>query len=384
MTPLSSLSNRIFLASAALTVVCMGTAAYLVNARVTQSADIELQRELEQTGAVVDQQRATVSDLFAEIARIVADLPKLKAAVDTNDPPTVQPIAMEYQDQVHSDLFLVTNRAGRLLASVESQGGIESDPTSLASVRDALAGRESAMFRAHPHGVLQVVSVPVTAGGAMLDVLGTLSVGFLLDDGLARRMKILTGSEIAFAAGGRVVASSLAPAERRALDPILKARGISSVSVGGSEYVALARPLAPPQRSSLLADAPHVSQPALDDSLKPVVVILRSRTDRLQFLRPIQTALGVTALGFVLVGIGMSYAIARTITKPLATITATMRDMAATGDLTRKITWPTRRWEDEDARLLASTFNTLTESVTRFQREAAQREPCRRLAGCLR
>jgi two-component system sensor histidine kinase HydH len=49
--------------------------------------------------------------------------------------------------------------------------------------------------------------------------------------------------------------------------------------------------------------------------------------------------------------------------------------MATTGDLTRKIALsPTARWEDEDARLLANTFNTMTDSIARFQREAAQRE----------
>jgi signal transduction histidine kinase len=48
--------------------------------------------------------------------------------------------------------------------------------------------------------------------------------------------------------------------------------------------------------------------------------------------------------------------------------------VAATGDLTRKVSLKSRAWDDEDARLLASTFNTLTESVGRFQREAAQKE----------
>jgi signal transduction histidine kinase len=52
-----------------------------------------------------------------------------------------------------------------------------------------------------------------------------------------------------------------------------------------------------------------------------------------------------------------------------------MREMAATGDLTRRIPLPAEpHWEDEDARLLASTFNTMTDSIARFQREAAQRE----------
>jgi signal transduction histidine kinase len=55
-------------------------------------------------------------------------------------------------------------------------------------------------------------------------------------------------------------------------------------------------------------------------------------------------------------------------------ITATMREMATTGDLTRKIGLSPGHWEDEDARLLASTFNTLTDSIARFQRDAAQRD----------
>jgi len=70
----------------------------------------------------------------------------------------------------------------------------------------------------------------------------------------------------------------------------------------------------------------------------------------------------------------LSYAVARTMTRPLAAVTDAMRDVAATGDLTRKVTVQSRAWDDEDARLLGSTFNTLTESIARFQREAAQRE----------
>ena len=52
-----------------------------------------------------------------------------------------------------------------------------------------------------------------------------------------------------------------------------------------------------------------------------------------------------------------------------------MREMAATGDLTRRIAAAAGDpWEDEDARLLATTFNAMTDSIARFQREAAQRE----------
>jgi two-component system sensor histidine kinase AtoS len=52
-----------------------------------------------------------------------------------------------------------------------------------------------------------------------------------------------------------------------------------------------------------------------------------------------------------------------------------MREVAATGDLTRKIAIRHGSpWEDEDARLLATTFNTLTDSIVRFQRQMSQKE----------
>ena len=130
---------------------------------------------------------------------------------------------------------------------------------------------------------------------------------------------------------------------------------MQTVSLGDSQFVALARPLSA--------------------SPGPEVLILRSRTERLRFLNAIHTGLAAMAVVAVFLAIILSYAVARTITRPMATISDAMREMAATGDLTRKISL--RRaasWEDEDAKLLATTFNTLTDSITRFQREAAQRE----------
>jgi two-component system sensor histidine kinase HydH len=92
-------------------------------------------------------------------------------------------------------------------------------------------------------------------------------------------------------------------------------------------------------------------------------------------LASIQAALGGIALGAVLLAVAVSYLVARTITRPLATITDHMRLVARTGDLTRKIaTKGPAFWHDEDALMVANTFNTLTDSIATFQREAGQRE----------
>src|SRR3954451_8763857 len=118
MTLVSSLRGRIFLASALLAVLSVGAAIYVVNERVTREAERSLQREIRATGALVDQLRQTRIDTYKVMARLIADLPKLKAAVLTNDPPTVEDNLRDYQEPLKSaNLLLVTNATGRVLAS---------------------------------------------------------------------------------------------------------------------------------------------------------------------------------------------------------------------------------------------------------------------------
>lgn len=347
----SSLTNRIFLASALLAVLAIGFAIWLVNVRITREAEEELTRGLIEAGGLVEQHRATALENAALVARLVADLPKLKAAAETADPPTVQPLAADYHARVGSDVFAVADRRGRLLASAGVALEGHAPP-----VAAALAGRETVSFGPHARGVLQVVTVPISIGAEPPEILGALSVGFVLDEALARRFEDLTHSEVAFVLDGVVRASTLAEADGRALAGLAGARGVREVEIGGTEYVALARPLGP-------AGGPG-----------PVVLVLRSRTERLQGLRQLHAALLVTALVAVLGATLLGYAVARTITRPLAAITAAMREVAATGDLSRRAPVPAGGWSDEDARLLATTFNALTDALARFQREAGLRE----------
>lgn len=242
----------------------------------------------------------------------------------------------------------------------------------LPGVREAQAGREVNWFWPYPGGVLQVVTVPIWIEPQAPEILGTLSIGFSLDNEAAARFRSLTNSDIAFGVNGAIQASTLPPAWWPSLAPLLEREGgPSTVPLDGEEYVAVTRALSHP------GDRVPSVAPASSSSVAPtaMAIVLRSRTERLGFLNALHTTLFVTAVVAVFAATLLSYAIARTVTRPLGTITATMRDMAATGDLTRKIPLrPGGQWDDEDARLLATTFNTMTESIARFQREAAQRE----------
>jgi len=358
----SSLTNRVFLACTLLAMLSLGFAFYFVNERASAEAEAELRRGLSEAGALVDRHRASLTDTFTRMARLVADLPRLKAAVATGDPPTVQPLADQYLGEMNADLLVLTGVDEAVLGSAGA------DAAALPGfLRRVASDAQVSTFWPHPRGVLQMVSVPILLGVERSEILGRLTVGFFLDEGLAEQFKRLTGSEIAFGAHGSILATTLPPGARPALEPVLNATGIASVTVGDEEFLAVARPMLP-------APATLGAGTAARSGETPVALILRSRSERLRFLGTIRAGLAGVLIVTLLLATLLSYGVARTMTRPLAAITTAMRDVATTGDLTRKVTLKSRAWDDEDARVLASTFNTLTESIARFQQESAQKE----------
>ena len=360
------------MASALLAVVSIALGIYNVNNAVSRQAEDELLRGLGEARTLIEENRRSQVHQFTQIARLIADLPRLKAAIAEADRATARSVVEEYQQQLAADLFMVTDRHGRMLVRLP-EDGIAPQVERMSGVRRAVAGQEAHSFFAHPDGILQLVSVPVwiLQGPDTPELLGTLNVGFSLNWRAADRFRQLTNSDIAFGVGDRVKAATLPPAAWSSLAPLLIRDGLSQhVRLESGDYIATTVPLA----AEVDTDAPQpASLGAPSGAAK--AIILRSRSERLAFLGPLHTSMLLVAGIAVLAATVLSYGIARTVTRPLAVITATMREMTATGDLTRRIPIPTApHWEDEDARLLASTFNTMTDSIARFQLEAAQRE----------
>jgi signal transduction histidine kinase len=356
---LGSLRGRIFLASTLLATASIGSAVYFVSALITAQAEAELQRDLNEAVTLVDQQSTSLFEGVTRTATLIADLPKFKAALETRDPPTVEPIARDYLAQAGADLVVVTDRDGQRLAVVSASGHAVAPAEVPATV---LPGdRPGATFWPHPSGVLQLVTVAVTIDLDRPERLGLLTLGFLLDAPRAAELRRLTGADVAFAFAGDVRATSLPPAAVPVVAAWFNDEPRAAVlRLGGEDYSALASPLA--------------GQDAAAGGIAPHAIVLRSRTERMRTLGTIRAALGGVALATVALAAVLSYFLARSVTRPLATITAHMREAAATGDLTRKVALADSPWNDEDAQLVGATYDTLTDSVAAAQRDAAQRE----------
>jgi signal transduction histidine kinase len=333
---LGSLRSRVFAATALVAVLPVALALGVVTRRAAQQAEAELARGLGESVRLVQQYHRARLDLAAERAVLVADLPKLKAAVAEADARTVEPVARDYRDRIRAEAFLVAGRDGRTLVSLGTSAAALATP-----------------FAADGGRLLETVSVPIQIGAGSPEVLGHLTLGFALDDDFAASLRALTGSHVAVAAGGRVYASTL-PRELQAQLRAAGEDGVGRVEAGNGEYATMRAPLG-------------------TEAGSPAIILLRSRAEALRPLRTLRTALTFAAALAVAVGLLLSWAVARTVTRPLAALTRQMAEIAETGDLGRRLE-PGQRWDDEDARLLTRTFASLTESIARFQAEAALRE----------
>ena len=375
----SSLTNRIFLASTLLAIVSLGLAFSFVNARVSSEAEADLRRGLTAAATLVDLRRENLTETFRTMARLVADIPRLKAAMDTpadattdeelaQARQTVQRIADEFRQMISADLLVTTDPRGAVLGI---SGGDAEPVLKLADPARPL--EEISTLLPHSRGLLEVISVPVVnLDGDPPLIFGRLSVGFFMDDLLAAGFKELTGTEVAFAAQGKILASSLPRESRDALVTVLNAPDAVALRLGNEEFLALARPMRHDRQRGVSAAAAGADAAA--KTAAPVMLVLQSRTERLSVLNSLRLGLAGALIVTIMLATILSYFVARTVTRPLAAVTGAMGDVAATGDLTRKVPVRSRAWDDEDARLLASAFNTLTESIARFQKEAAQKE----------
>ena len=138
---LSSLSNRIFLASALLAVLSIGTALYLVNVVVTRQAEAELEESLLEAGELVTQFQSLFFTALLREARIVADVPRAEGRGRHQARRRRWRRSLTgYLEAVQADLLIVTDRTGDVLG-VLGDAGLPADGVRRTADRQGGAGR---------------------------------------------------------------------------------------------------------------------------------------------------------------------------------------------------------------------------------------------------
>jgi signal transduction histidine kinase len=325
-----SLRNKLFISFAVITLLLLAFIFVAVEIRVREQVSTDTLTELAQTDAAFVEQWQFLRERLAREGAIVADAPKMKAALDTGDQATIEPVAQDYRQMIGADLLELRDPTGGPVARLSE-------------------GEEAPYLE---------LSFPIVVGES---VLGSLTTGYSLNQGFAARMKRLVGAEVAVVSGGGVVASTLSKDREAELAATLPRLGPGpdasdqnpswEVRLGGESFLA---------RSVSEEPAPGVE-----------FLILRSVDESLRFLGAVRRDLLLFAIFTMVLALLASYLTARTLTRPLAAIVEGMRETARSGDLTRQIHIESR---DEEASLLASTFNHVASSLLAFQQQARHKE----------
>jgi sigma-B regulation protein RsbU (phosphoserine phosphatase) len=282
----------------------------LVSARVVEhDARVELDEELRRGALVLEELFTQRQALLAANAQVVAEEPRLKAVVATEDidHATVYDVSKELRRAVGSDLFLLTDGEGMLLADVADEsatGSLRDMPL----VADALASGTGEGIWLADGRAYQMASRRLAFGET---VVGVLVVGWELGDELATAAARLAGGAVVVLADEQPVASSLPPGTMRGELPA-EADGsgtFATIAVEGSPHRALLGRLAGDERMRVL--------------------VLRSLDEALATNRRMVRQIYGVGGGAVLVAILLALWFARRLTRPLRSLLDRTEEIAA-------------------------------------------------------
>ncbi|MCZ6678534.1 MAG: HAMP domain-containing protein [Candidatus Poribacteria bacterium] len=204
----------------ALIIGVLGGILLVVNHIYYRRAHDDIEIHLKQTQLIFEQLLNQRNRQLATYARLLSFDFAFKQAVATSEHATVLSAARNHQARVGSDLFIVTDRFGTVLADTYDWNRFGDDISTEPWIQAALYGDEHISLSLLEDNLYQIISLPLLAP----DVIGTLNVGFRIDDGVAANLQQMTLSEVSFLVGPRVIASTLQGNVRQDLERQLAER----------------------------------------------------------------------------------------------------------------------------------------------------------------
>jgi len=358
---------------------------YFLRREVFATLNVEVRRSAKLFAIV--HQRERIYQML-EKGRVLTSAPQLRAALDTDDPLTVQIAVQDVLERLLktvatiteenglpdsptvlnrrgesvagaiNELSVVYDRAGKILAVTKrlgdnkqilrgaTTGFILSDST----VVSTLQGRELFTTWRNQDGVWWGVQVPIwTDESSPLgpSILGGLIFGMQFNDAFAERMKDLVGADVAFVIDRLVVAASFSGETREQITAMLK-KNSPVISSGQPQELQT-------ENENFLA----ISLPWFERHQNAQVILLRSVTRSIQpLLQPVQRTLFIVGLGAFLSALLISLAISRTITQPIAKLVDAAH-AAGTGHLDQPIQITSR----DEIGYLARRFEAMRQSL---------------------
>lgn len=294
---------------------------------------------------------------LARSASLLANLPTLKALMTTHDVATIQDASEAYWRLAGSDLFVMADSSGRIMALHTTTVGLDRR-TATESLASAVKHRESRDWWFGGDHLYEVFLQPIYFGSSQDGVpLGILAIGYEIDRRIAQEVGQIASSQVAFKYGDAVVVSTLPPTQETGLE-------------AGESPLPAVSTLSP--RNIRLADEQFLGTSVrLDrDAGQPVTLnVLKSYDQATLFSQSLNRLLLGVGLAAVLAGAGLVFLISHTITRPLGGLLSGVHALAK-GDFS----YPIQAHGNDELAELTKSFDHMRNDLQRSQLELLQAE----------
>jgi signal transduction histidine kinase len=341
------------LISAGLTVTSLLLVRRSVQHQVKNAISADLQNSVSTFQNFQHERELTLS----HSADLLADLPNLRALMTTHDEATIQDASTPLWQLAGSDLFVLADRSGAVVALHASSAGFTRAMAQQSLKASSNSQAQSRWWFGAQH-LYQVFLKPVYFGPASENrLLGFLVIGYEIDDAVANQVSRIAASQVAFYCGDKIVRSTLSPLHQAELAQQSLLR--SGAGISGAEEIALGD-------EHFLGTSIELAE---EGSPSVRLTVLKSYDQATAFLDQLNHLLLALGLAAVLGGSGLVFLISHTFTRPLGNLVAGVRALER-GDFHYALD---PQGGDEVAEVTGA-FNRMRSSLLKTQQELLEAE----------
>lgn len=296
--------------TAGLTTVSLLLVRRSVENNVRQSIGVNLRNSV---SAFQDFRRERETMLTSDVA-LLADLPITRSIMTSADPVTIQDASQAVWEIPGSDLFVLVDRGGKIVALHTKTPGFDRDAAAKYFQQSLDEDRgETSHWWLGEHHLYQTFIEPIYRGSRTEGtLLGFLVIGYEINDRLAGEVSKVAGSQVAFSCGDEVIATTLPP-------ELVRGGNIQALITGSVQEEPRDIEIG---KERFLATSIELS----GSQAVPVrLSVLGSYDQATKFLDELNRYLLLLGLAAILVGSGLVFFLSHTFTKPLGGLVAGVR-----------------------------------------------------------
>jgi signal transduction histidine kinase len=330
----------------------LGCASLLI---VRQSVENHVRQALENDLVVSistfqDQQQLREKTLI-QSAQLVANLPSLKALMTTSDVRTIDDAANDFWHLSGSDIFVLTNRSGNVVALRAKRPGVTA-AVAHELLRRSVFDRLATDWWFGSDQLYQVAIQPIYFGSAGdQNELGLVVVGYEIDRNITDRVGAVARGEVAFCYNDHVVISSIASYQIKNLRRLIQSPQPqpTSVQLGKELFLVVSVGLS---------------------AKRPVrLTVLKSFDEETRFLKELNRLLLALGTVTVLLGCGLVVLLSNAVTGPLSKLLSGVHALQS-GDYS----YPVIEQGSQEVVELARAFGAMRDTLHQTQQALLQVE----------